>query len=155
MRRTLVIGVVCLAAVGLLGWTTAFAGSSAAGSQTIRLSERDTLDSGVDQGAAGPSAADEFFAFGKLRNPAGASAGRFEGACTMISDPALGYARCEATVALSRGQIQIAGEANFNQSTITLAITGGTGAYARATGDVLVTGFGSQVSHFVFHLQTA
>lgn len=155
MRRTLVIGVVCLAAVGLLGWTTAFAGSGAAGSQTIRLSERDTVDTLADQGAPGSSAADEFFAFGRFRNGSGAVVGRFEGACTMISAPGAGFARCGGTAALASGQIEFAGEANFNQSTITLAITGGTGAYARATGDVLVTGFGSQVSHFVFHLQTA
>jgi hypothetical protein len=87
----------------------------------------------------------------------GRDVGEDGGTCTVTD--ITGYsgfmANCVVTLALRRGQITVQGLPAFEEETIpdaTLAITGGTGAYASANGQVTVRPLDDQHSRYTITL---
>jgi hypothetical protein len=104
----------------------------------------------IDLGAAGPSAGDRFTIFGNLvRNGTRAGVGGYE--CVTLlyrpgSDPAGPPAaltdQCFGTLALREGQITVQGlvDRTGPPVPVTIAVTGGTGAYRTAHGELQTSG---------------
>jgi hypothetical protein len=136
-----------LAATVLLGSTGATlpARPSSAGDHPLRLAtiavaDRDT---GIDVGASGLSAGDtETFLDDVQRN--GQTVGAEAGSCTIItvSDSRL-VAACTATLMLPEGQLTLQGvndeDPRIGPTGFVWAVTGGTGRYATARGELVGT----------------
>lgn len=141
----------------LAALAAAIAGSSliaSAGAQTspttlefVQL-ERDVRTGFVDNAPRRrESPGDVFTIRGAVRDSAGRSAGKADAVFTQTGkDSALGA----ATFALRDGQLMIAGRVGGG-SADTLAVVGGTGAYAGATGAVRITE-GNRRTRFSFTL---
>jgi hypothetical protein len=71
-------------------------------------------------------------------NVSGARKGRLLGACAVADD---GEPTCHATYRFADGQVTVAGVPDFSQQaeSFHMAVTGGTGAYEAAGGQVIVT----------------
>jgi allene oxide cyclase-like protein len=129
-----VIGFVALA----VGAVTPASGSSA-GNQTIRVTAVFTeFDPNIDVGAPGFSLGDEVVFSGDLVQ-GGQQIGRVGVVCTFVStaNTARVEAQCPATATLSDGQITIQGVIVNRSLNFTLPITGGSGAYDKARGQVV------------------
>jgi hypothetical protein len=73
----------------------------------------------------------------ELRNQAGAQAiGRFVSSCTMT--PSLPKALCRGALTLDRGTIHVAALVDFSSDGAVAAVTGGTGRYSNARGQMTV-----------------
>lgn len=109
---------------------------------TLRLTATQTADEFLDFGAPGPSTGDQIVFADTLKRD-GRNAGEDGGSCTVTTVD--GYdsltANCVATLRLHRGQITVQGLVTFNDEgdrPFTVAITGGTGAYRGASGEMRV-----------------
>src|SRR2546421_248793 len=137
MRRT----IMTLVAVTGLG-TLALAGVSIASSSPSSLTrvhviEHAVTDTVIDLGAPGDSTGDLLTFHNKLYDATDASVvGRDQGECVRIS-PAKGTWECRWTSFLPGGQITVEGPF-FDTHNSILSITGGTGRYATAGGDMLL-----------------
>jgi allene oxide cyclase len=137
MRRT----IMTLIAVAGLG-TLALAGGSIASSSPSSLTkvhviEHAVTDTVIDVGASGDSTGDLLTFHNRLYDAADATVvGRDQGECVRIS-PAKGTWECRWTSFLPGGQITVEGPF-FDTHNSTLSITGGTGRYATAEGDMLL-----------------
>ena len=60
------------------------------------------------------------------------------------------HAFCDTSYSLHGGTLLGAGAFDFNAGTFTVAITGGTGKYANATGDILATPAANHAQHVAF-----
>jgi hypothetical protein len=113
-------------------------GSSATKGQTSRVTAVFTeFDPNIDVGAAGFSLGDEVvFAGNLVRN--GQQVGRVGVVCSFVSTQNTDHveAQCPATATLPDGQITIQGVIVNRALNWTLPITGGSGRYARARGEV-------------------
>ena len=150
MRKRLGILGVGIAVVALVvGAVTPALGSSSQGAvpasgsadnqQTIRVTAVFTeFDGNIDVGAPGLSLGDEVvFAGNLVRN--GKQVGRVGVVCTFVStaNPDRVEAQCPATATLPGGQITIQGVIVNRALNWTLPITGGSGQYDRARGQVV------------------
>jgi hypothetical protein len=138
-------------AVGLAG--PAWGSSGNDGKQaTFRLDAVTTEQNFVDLGAAGTSLGDLIVFTGQLLQ-GGTEVGHQSGVCTVTSVQR-NEAQCNATYSLRGGQITA-------QALITLgssapyagAITGGTGKYQGAEGEVIVQPVSATRGMLTFHLQ--
>ncbi|HET7398855.1 MAG TPA: hypothetical protein VFJ94_10075 [Intrasporangium sp.] len=131
------------AAAGLVGLAMGPA-SPAAGSdgdnggehRTITVTEVVLEQSFVDVGAKGPSLGDQFVFSGKLMM-GGKQVGHDGGACTFTSMK-LHEAICSAALSLAGGQVAVQGLVVDGQKDFTVPVTGGSGAFKEASGELRV-----------------
>jgi allene oxide cyclase len=137
MRRT-VITMIAVAGLGTLALAGGSIASSSPSSLTrVHVIEHAVTDTVIDVGAPGDSTGDLLTFHNKLYNAANATVvGRDQGECIRIS-PAKGTWECRWTSFLPGGQITVEGPFFDTRDSI-LAITGGTGRYATAEGDMLL-----------------
>jgi hypothetical protein len=112
--------------------------SNAANRQLIELiSEATTINHFVDVGEAGPSPGDSYAFSDRLFSPDSAQqVGRADGHCTLIAPSARRFT-CTITSSLEEGDITTEWILVFIPGAVNVgAVTGGTGAYANARGEV-------------------
>ena len=141
MRRTACWCVTATSAMGVLALGVAPAAEGAKG-KTLRLTAVQIESTFLDLGTTGLSQGDQIVFADELRRR-GRVVGEDGGTCTvtnLVSYDAF-TANCVVTAELRRGQIAVQGLATFADGEplrATLAITGGTGAYRGASGEVRV-----------------
>jgi allene oxide cyclase-like protein len=95
----------------------------------------------VDLGAPGLSVGDHVVTTDGVVRPDGTPAGSTEQVCTVVEPKASLFAStfdCAGSFQLDQGQITVQGAFVPNAAESSFAITGGTGAFARARGEVLL-----------------
>jgi allene oxide cyclase len=137
-----------LAACGLM-----VAGSAAADPQEIKMVEHATTDAVTDTGAAGDSAGDILtFANEVFDADDKNKIGTDQGVCfRTVAGKAW---ECFWTVSLDKGQITVEGPF-LDKGDSVLAITGGTGDYADAEGEMALSAIGTEgkAYNFVYRLK--
>lgn len=135
----------------------AFAGTASAGSldatvntsgsqhhqKTIRLVEADKelQPTFVDTGKPGLSPGDIVVARDEVLHSNGSPAGSFRQVCTLVdvaSNPFTSTYECSGSIALKNGTITMQGPFTPAQPEQAAAITGGTGAYRTARGEIVM-----------------
>ncbi|WP_238442189.1 allene oxide cyclase barrel-like domain-containing protein [Streptomyces pratensis] len=116
------------------------ADSSSAKTRTIRVEARLQVGEELDLGATGRSIGDQFIFSGNLVSTGGPeerSVGRFGGFC-VITDLERNAGQCSSTAMLPEGQITVQGEQAGIPAprTVVSAITGGTGDFSKARGQM-------------------
>jgi hypothetical protein len=144
-RRAAAIGaavVIGLAALGAVGAAFAAASTPAAHNrvQVLRLHTKDISDAGHDN---------VFTVVYDLQTPAGAEAGKAYLSCTQVT---ASMNLCHAAYVLKDGQIDVQVAVTDTPTPDTLAVTGGTGAYAGVTGWARAVDTGSDTGDRTFHL---
>ncbi|QMV21211.1 hypothetical protein GQS52_04860 [Streptomyces sp. SCUT-3] len=128
-------------------------------SRTVRLEAHLKVGEEVDLGRPGRSVGDQFVFSGDLR-PVGArgkqdghASGRVGGHC-VITDTALNAGQCSTTAVLREGQITVQGEQTGipTPAPVVNAVTGGTGEFRNATGQVTQKFLTPSVWEFTFRL---
>jgi len=144
-----IISALALTAAGLA--CAAWAGPAAADSMDLTLVEHADSDAVTDTGDAGDTVGD-ILTFNNEVFEDGKSAGRDNGWClrTVVGQTW----ECTWTTILSDGQITVQGPFN-DAGDSTLVVTGGSGAFAGAHGDMTLHAGNDQGTEydFVFHLQ--
>jgi allene oxide cyclase-like protein len=105
------------------------------GARTIDLTAVEQHCGGADNGRRGDSLGDLDACRGRLRDTAGAAAGRAHWTCVYLGSTRAG-SDCTAAVTLRGGTLQAAGVLSHTSPRSVWAITGGTGSYAGARGTV-------------------
>jgi hypothetical protein len=130
-------------------------GSAITSAQTLRLHERDTGNAFLDLGGKGPSIGDELVGASALTNRAGHSAGTDNFVCTSVTANDATF-QCTVVYALHRGRVTAQGQATITGShplfDELFAITGGTGAYQNARGEVRILQSAQTHAELTFHL---
>ena len=144
-RRAAAIGavvVIGLAGLGAAGAAFAAAATPAAHNrvQVLRLHTKDISDAGHDN---------VFTVVYDLQTPAGAEAGKAYLSCTQVT---ASVNLCHAAYVLKHGQIDVQVAVPPPGDQVTLAVTGGTGAYAGVTGWASAVDTGSDTGDRTFHL---
>lgn len=135
MRRRLALVMAAALVVGGGAIASLTAVSSAAPATTIKVVEHATSDKQFDIGKKGDSSGDVLTFANKVYDETDATVvGRDLGACTRIK-PKQGSWECSWTTVLEAGQITVEGPFYDTEDSV-LAVTGGTGAYASATGSM-------------------
>ena len=142
-------------ALALVAVGVAAAAGSASGAKrhrTIHVIEHAKTDTVIDIGTPGDSTGDLLTFHNKVFNRHdNKKVGRDQGHCIRIS-PRAGTWECYWTTFLKRGTIEVAGPFSDKHDT-DLAITGGTGKYKRARGQMhLHARHGGKEYDFVFHV---
>lgn len=152
MRRMFIalVGVVGLATLALAGGAIAM--SSPSSVTSIHVIEHATTDTVIDIGAPGDSTGDLLTFHNRLYDATDSKVvGRDQGECVRI-DPAHGTWECRWTNFLDGGQITVEGAFSDLHDTV-IAITGGTGRYATAHGDMKLSARnGGAAYDFIFRL---
>jgi hypothetical protein len=135
--RVVMTAVAAAIVAAVIGGASLAAASGQRGEDvSLRLIEVRTAVSPVDVPPAGASAGDEFILAGRLRNAANTTTvGRANDVCTVLRASGAPL-HCVAVVTLKAGTIDVAGLASGGPN-FTLAITGGTGAYDDAHGQLM------------------
>ena len=153
MRRFAVLAALAAALVLAVFVLTGGAGASgtAAAGPTVHVIEHATTDATTDTGASGDSAGDILTFANDVYDAANKKkVGTDQGLC--IRTVAGKAYECWWTTFLAKGQITVEGPF-YDAGPSTLAITGGTGAYANARGWMgLKSRAGGTKYDFVFHL---
>ena len=135
-----VIGLVAsvVIAVSPAGSSTS-ARSENAGGQTIRVIFVPTEFSEIDVGTPGLSLGDTVVFAGDLQRRNGTPVGRYGVVCTFVSaaNPEQVEAQCPATATLPEGQITVQGVVVNRSLNVTLPITGGSGQFQGADGQLV------------------
>jgi hypothetical protein len=142
-----------LVAVGVLALAgTAYAGSFDATIntydgphhvRTIKLVEahKELQPTFVDTGKPGPSVGDLVIARDEVLRPDGTPAGTFRQVCTLVDltgNPFTSTYECIGSIALQDGTITMEGPFQPSQPEQTAALTGGTGEFRTARGEIVV-----------------
>jgi hypothetical protein len=141
MRRKLG-AVAAVTVLGALFGAMALSGASAGGEQELHLFAKTTEQTFLDLGEEGPSLGDQLVFHHVLRS-GGERVGHSGGSCTITSTTRgpQGESNCQVTLRLSDGQIAtqglVAPPTGFPVA-FEIAITGGTGRYHEATGELHV-----------------
>jgi hypothetical protein len=146
-RRAAAVGaavIIGLAALGAAGaaFTSHAAPAAHNGVQVLRLQTTDLSDVTNPAGHGGPG--DVFAVVYGLQTPAGAEAGKAYLSCTAVT---ASVNLCHAAYVLKGGQIDVQ-VAVLPSTPVTLAVTGGTGAYAGVTGWATADG-GDRTFHLI------
>jgi hypothetical protein len=158
MLRKLMVGVLATVLVAT-GASLAVAGGGDDGDddggQTIRLVSRTTTETNVDDGATGESAGDRFvFASDLFKGDE--NVGDEAGECVIarIVERVAATANCAATLSLRGGQITLQGLVAFSDQTesFTVAVTGGTGRYREADGEMTIETVSETEDHYTIRL---
>jgi hypothetical protein len=133
------LAVGCLAALTVAaigGGTFASASSSDDQTQTITAIEKTVLQKYVDLGPKGFSVGDEFVFAGQLWNQAQTQRiGSTHGYCVFVER---NFVHCIGTARLYGNNLEVAGLVAGDQQTFTVAITGGTGSFHEAGGQLTI-----------------
>lgn len=141
--KTCVIGVVAAAAFGFIG-----SGVATAAPQEIILTEHAATDAVTDTGAAGDSAGDVLTFANEVFDAQDANrVGNDQGMCVRTV-PGKAW-ECFWTLFLDAGQITVEGPF-YDAGDSVLAITGGTGAFANAQGDMRLSPVGTEGTAYRF-----
>jgi allene oxide cyclase len=126
--------------------------SSKHGVTTIHVIERAVTDTVIHSGGGVDVTGNSLTFHNKVYNPADVKVvGADQGYCVRIS-PADGSWECNWTTFLAGGQITVEGPF-YDKKNSVLAITGGTGAFRKARGDMnLNSRKGGSEFDFIFHL---
>jgi hypothetical protein len=156
MRRTLILMLgAALAGAGLAAGAAALASGSQGLSHPTRIKvvERAVTDQVIDIGPKGDSPGDQlpfanpvFDARNRVR------VGSDEGNCVRAS-ATQGRWECMWTTFLPKGHVTVEGPFRDAFPTSVLAVTGGTGAYANARGQMVLHARKDGNFDFIFHLQ--
>ena len=136
MLRTFAVAGVLAVLVGA-GSLAAAAGGTREDT-TFRLTAVRTSTIPVDVGQPGTSGGDEFIYGWRLANARNtATVGDANDVCTVLSSTGVAM-HCVSTITLRAGTIELAGDVT-SRATFTVAITGGTGAYDEARGQLVAS----------------
>ena len=151
MKRLLILPALVAAGVLTFAVVSGGAGTSGRGGKMIHVIEHATTDATTDTGAPGDSSGDVLtFANDVFDGADAAKVGTDQGYCIRITAP--GSYECNWTTFLARGQITAEGPF-FDTADSVLAITGGTGAYRNARGQMeLKARNGGTEFDFIFHV---
>lgn len=153
-KRWIVVAVAAGVAFGCTGLAMAATGSSQSHAMrtTLHVVEHPVNEHVVDLPPKGDSQGDQFPFSNLLFNASNTSqVGRDQGNC-IRTNPARGEWQCSWTNKLANGQITVEGPFYDTKDSV-LAITGGTGAYARSRGSMeLKARPGGTEFDFIFHL---
>ena len=131
----------------------AFAGTASAHDgpgKSIKLVEahKDLQPTFVDTGEPGPTVGDLVIARDGVLRENGAPAGTFTQVCTLVelgSNPFTSTYECSGSIALKDGTITMQGPFVPAQPDGTAAVTGGTGQYRAAHGEIVVRAEADQI----------
>ena len=150
-----------LLAITVITVTPAASSSSGSGDddhfQVIRVTEIAVQQADIDLGEPGDSLGDQFVFSGDLFRH-GQKVGIDGGVCTIVRlEPMVSAtSQCVATAELQKGQITVQGLLTFDEETegepSQLAITGGTGKYKEAQGELTVTQTSETESQLTFKI---
>ncbi len=130
-RIVITIGVVLAALVTAPQLSAADDDNGGRSGKTLQFFEVTGKTHVVDNTPTGSGTGDVFlFDNSLLASKGGSQTGRMVGQCRQL----FVEARCEATMLLPRGTIEIAGGVDLTQPSITAAVLGGTGHYHEVTG---------------------
>jgi hypothetical protein len=152
MRKMLVL--LAVAATGAVAATAAFAGGSSglSGPRVIHVVERPTSDQVIDTGRSGDSPGDLLPFANAIYNWSNTRrVGHDQGNCIRVG--AAGHWECMWTTFLAGGHITVEGPFVESRRTSVLAVTGGTGAYRNARGQMILHTRDDANFDFVFQLQ--
>ncbi|MCT2589728.1 dirigent protein [Streptomyces sp. N2-109] len=124
------------------------------GGRTIRVTANLQVGEELDLGAQGRSVGDQFVFSGNLRSrPGDRPVGRFGGFC-VINDLQRNAGECSLTAVLEGGQIAVQGEQAGipTPSPVTNAITGGTGKFRNAHGQMTLRVLTASTWELTFHV---
>jgi hypothetical protein len=147
MRTKFILAATLGLVLAVAGVSLAFAGGDPKGgdARTLHVTLTNTHETDFDLGASGPSVGDRFIVFGDVgRNGMGGyecTTVRFTPGPTPTAEPKALVDQCVATLSLPRGQITAQGLVDRTGPVpVTIAITGGTGAYRTAHGEASTSG---------------
>lgn len=130
---------VAVAASGLGIAATSAGATSITSRAVLHLTELRAQESQIDLGPTGPSTGDELLLAGTLTGAGGKPAGDDSGVCTVTAfDPQHQFAICTVGLQLTGGQLLVTGQESLSSTDQTFAITGGTGAFRHARGQLTV-----------------
>ncbi len=136
LRKLLTTGGVGALVAMAIGGVSFAAASNEGGARTITVIEKTTSQQFVDVGASGFSVGDEFvFASQFWNTDQTRQVGSNQGYCVALSAQ---IAHCAGTASLRGGTIEYGGTTNQTAQTFTIAITGGTGSFVHAEGQVTI-----------------
>src|SRR5918992_784023 len=147
MKRIAISGLVVALATLLLAAIARASGDpdgkvSEASTETLRFGLEFSPFNYLDLGKEGPSVGDETL-FNDVLTRNGKSVGKQAGFCKVTALTSDGFdVECLSTISLSQGQITGQG-LTTNAPVKRLAVTGGTGSYAEADGEMKITEFGN------------
>jgi hypothetical protein len=153
MKRLLVLPAVVALGVLTFAVVGGDAGTTGSGGKVIHVIEHATTDTTTDTGPGGDSSGDILTFANEVFNAADTTkVGTDQGYCIRIVAPVPGSYECNWTTFLPKGQITVEGPF-FDTSDSVVAITGGTGAYRNARGQMeLKSRNGGTEFDFIFHV---
>ena len=142
MRRLTGVGAALVVVALAMAAALPAASSQRGQDHTIRVIEVQTEADSLDLGHRGPSLGDEFVFHSDLRTD-GESVGHDGGTCTVTSleEGSMGELQCVVTLWFEEGQITAQGLIQPSETSpeqFEVAITGGTGIYVGAAGQITV-----------------
>jgi hypothetical protein len=151
MRRTLTaVGLSLIATLAVAGWASGSSDISAP--QTLHLVSVIKQGTILDLGPSGPSLGDEQVASGALLH-SGQQVGRFSFVCTWTGiHPTYANEHCDGGGKVTDGQITFDGLTQTDHERHVWAVTGGTGTYRNARGEVRITDLSDTRSRVVVEL---
>ena len=152
MPRSVPLALVTLIAGVAIGSVALASASSTAVPGTMTLISVDTgSDHYIDVGTKGESVGDTVVFTELLRDPGRANkvVGHNEILCITVSRSA---GRCHGTLFLPGGRIEAAGTVRFTTRTFRVPIVGGTGSYAAAAGELVITSLSVTRDRYVIRL---
>ena len=129
------------AAVAAGGTAVASPGHDAGRTITLREASATAQPAFVDLGKPGPSAGDQVVVRDGLLHADGSPAGTIRQACTLIdagANPFVSTYECATSLELADGTITASGPFNPAKAEQAAAVTGGTGVFRRARGEMVV-----------------
>ncbi len=150
MKTRLAVFMLVVASVALTASAPASASSAANGPPTMTLNFLDITTSSAEPISINPRPkfGDRFYfrdAIYKWNGEKrGALAGHVDGVSTFLAGS---VGQTEAVGSISGGTLEVFGAVSFNRPTSVLAVTGGTGIYAAARGEVIVRTLGGPNSN--------
>jgi hypothetical protein len=159
MLRKLMVGVLATVLVAT-GASMAVAGSGDDGDdddgQTIRLVDKLVSEANLDLGDTGEGVGDRFVFSGDLYK-GDEKVGEDGGECVIVRfvERVAATANCVATLSLPGGQITVQGLVEFTdeEEPFTVAVTGGTGRYDEADGEMTIETVSDTEDRFTIRLR--
>ena len=153
MRTKTILVAACAVALAAVAGGVSLAAASPAGAETKTLtlvSESTKIEHYVDNGKSGESVGDLVFFQELLYDRARGSkaVGHSEIQCFFLGGDG---ARCSGTFFLPEGKIEAGGAIHFRRVS-RIPVLGGTGAYAGARGEIVLTTINEQRDRNVIHL---
>jgi hypothetical protein len=152
MSRKYIGAALAVAALALAGTASADTADKSHGShdRTIRLVEanQELQPTFVDTGKPGPSVGDLAIHSDDVLREDGSQAGTFRQVCTLtdlVGSPFTSTFECTGSITLKDGTIAMEGPFNPSQPENVAAITGGTGHYTTAQGEIVVRAEADQI----------